>query len=145
MAISRLPSHGLRFGSPPKLQGQDTVQLQLSATVAVMCQLGSAARGGAVSPTRTSAAATKAGRRIGAFYDANHRFADYGHLAAGTGNNKVFAVKQIAGRKARRGTLSDISPSRRHPFEAAQLPRAVAIAEEHVDRPFPRGCEPVHA
>src|SRR3954471_20628647 len=106
MAISRLPSHGLRFGSPPKLQGQDTVQLQLSATVAVMCQLGSAARGGAVSPTRTSAAATKAGRRIGAFYDANHRFAGYGHLAAGTGNNKVFAVKQIAGRKARRGTLS---------------------------------------
>src|SRR5476651_1949624 len=49
--MSRLPSHGLRFGSPPKLQGHEMVQLQLSATVATRCQSGSAARGGAVSAT----------------------------------------------------------------------------------------------
>src|SRR5262245_45380596 len=53
--MSRLPSHGLRFGSPPKLHGQLTVQLQLSATVAVMCQFGAAACGGAMSAVRTSA------------------------------------------------------------------------------------------
>src|SRR6185503_16792107 len=51
IAISRLPSQGVRFGSPPKLHGQETVQLQLSATVAVRCQLGAAARGGALSAT----------------------------------------------------------------------------------------------
>jgi hypothetical protein len=43
MAMSRLPSQGFFVGSPPKLQGQETVQLQLSATVAVTCQLGGAA------------------------------------------------------------------------------------------------------
>jgi hypothetical protein len=32
---------------PPKLQGHEIVQLQLSATVAVTCQFGAAARGGA--------------------------------------------------------------------------------------------------
>src|SRR6185436_16128673 len=46
--IRRLPSHGVRFGSPPKLHGQEMVQLQLSATVAVRCHAGAAARGGAV-------------------------------------------------------------------------------------------------
>src|SRR6266576_78520 len=46
MAMRRLPSQGLRFGSPPKLQGHEMVQLQLSATVATRCQLGSAARRG---------------------------------------------------------------------------------------------------
>jgi len=30
----------MRFGFPPKLQEQETAQLQLSATVAVMCQSG---------------------------------------------------------------------------------------------------------
>src|SRR6185503_3672806 len=44
--IRRLPSQGMRFGSPPKLQGHEMVQLQLSATVAVRCQFGVAARGG---------------------------------------------------------------------------------------------------
>src|SRR5215472_6703459 len=52
--MSRLPSHGFRFGLPPKLHGHEIVQLQLSATVAVMCQFGSAARGGAVSERTTS-------------------------------------------------------------------------------------------
>src|SRR3954470_3754919 len=47
IAIRRLPSHGLRFGLPPKLHGHEIVQLQLSATVAVTCQFGAAARGGA--------------------------------------------------------------------------------------------------
>src|SRR5947209_18544007 len=56
--MSRLPSHGLRFGSPPKLHGHDTVQLQLSATVAVMCQVGAAARG-AVKAARMMATAAK--------------------------------------------------------------------------------------
>src|SRR5947208_16024485 len=49
MEISRLPSHGFFVGSPPKLQGQEILQLQLSATVAVRCQFASAARGGALS------------------------------------------------------------------------------------------------
>src|SRR3954470_13414041 len=57
IAISRLPSHGLRFGSPPKLQGHEMVQLQLSATVAIRCQFGSAARGGAVVTSAMIAAA----------------------------------------------------------------------------------------
>src|SRR5262245_30956513 len=48
MAMRRLPSHGFRFGLPPKLHGHEIVQLQLSATVAVTCQFGAAARGGAV-------------------------------------------------------------------------------------------------
>jgi hypothetical protein len=30
----------MRFGFPPKLQEQETAQLQLSATVAVICQSG---------------------------------------------------------------------------------------------------------
>jgi len=55
-----LPSHGFLFGSPPKLHGHDTVQLQLSATVAVMCQF-SAARGGVVK-ARTRSAAGKSER-----------------------------------------------------------------------------------
>src|SRR6185295_2222658 len=57
MAIRRLPSHGFRLGLPPKLHGHETVQLQLSATVAVTCQFGAAARGGAVSAAQTSTAA----------------------------------------------------------------------------------------
>src|SRR5579862_7333344 len=52
--MRRLPSHGFLFGSPPKLQGHEIEQLQLSATVAVMCQFGSAARG-AVNITRKTA------------------------------------------------------------------------------------------
>src|SRR5215831_2680931 len=56
--MSRLPSHGFRFGSPPKLHGHEIVQLQLSATVAVTCQLGSAARGGAVRAVTTRESAT---------------------------------------------------------------------------------------
>src|SRR5215831_5826254 len=67
MAISRLPSHGLRFGSPPKLQGHEIVQLQLSATVAVMCQSGAAARGGALratSPMVTAASRIRMVRRV---------------------------------------------------------------------------------
>src|SRR2546423_5442046 len=52
MAISRLPSHGFFVGSPPKLHGHETVQLQLSATVAVTCQFGAAARGGTATATR---------------------------------------------------------------------------------------------
>src|SRR5262245_48610311 len=56
--MSRLPSHGFRFGSPPKLHGQEIVQLQLSATVAVTCQLGSAARGGAVNAVTATKNAT---------------------------------------------------------------------------------------
>jgi hypothetical protein len=32
----------MRFGFPPKLHEQETAQLQLSATVAVMCQSGAA-------------------------------------------------------------------------------------------------------
>jgi hypothetical protein len=45
----------MRDGSPPKLHGHDTVQLQLSATVAVRCQFGAAARGGAERATRAIA------------------------------------------------------------------------------------------
>src|SRR5579864_3812157 len=56
MAISRLPSQGLTLGSPPKLHGQAILQLQLSATVAEMCQF-SAARGGVLRASMTSAAA----------------------------------------------------------------------------------------
>ena len=51
--MSRLPSHGFTFGSPPKLQGHETLQLQLSATVAVICQLGVAARGARSPETAT--------------------------------------------------------------------------------------------
>src|SRR5262245_49336263 len=53
--MRRLPSHGIRFGEPPKLQEQETVQLQLSATVAVMRHSGAAARGGTVNATRAMA------------------------------------------------------------------------------------------
>ncbi len=49
--IMRLPSHDMPEGLPPKLHGHDTVQLQLSATVAVRCQFGACAREGT---TRTS-------------------------------------------------------------------------------------------
>src|SRR5262245_18588022 len=55
--MRRLPSHGLRFGLPPKLHGHEIVQLQLSATVAVTCQFGAAARGGTVSAAQISTAA----------------------------------------------------------------------------------------
>src|SRR5438046_4249003 len=59
MEISRLPSHGFFVGSPPKLQGHEILQLQLSATVAVRCQFASAARGGTADnetkPTRAIA------------------------------------------------------------------------------------------
>ena len=41
--MRRFPSHGMRFGVPPKLQEQETAQLQLSATVAVICQSGAGA------------------------------------------------------------------------------------------------------
>jgi hypothetical protein len=64
IAISRLPSHGLRFGSPPKLHGHEIVQLQLSATVAVRCQFGSAARGGAVRVNRPMEMPAKSLRMI---------------------------------------------------------------------------------
>src|SRR5262245_56997394 len=56
--MMRLPSHGLRFGLPPKLHGHEIVQLQLSATVAVTCQFGAAARGGAVRAAENNTAAT---------------------------------------------------------------------------------------
>jgi len=36
----------MELGDPPKLHGHDTVQLQLSATVAVMCQDGVCAAAG---------------------------------------------------------------------------------------------------
>ena len=49
--IMRLPSHDIPEGLPPKLHGHETVQLQLSATVAVRCQLGACAPDGT---TRTS-------------------------------------------------------------------------------------------
>src|SRR6185295_4670350 len=55
--MTRLPSHGLRFGLPPKLHGHEIVQLQLSATVAVTCQFGAAARGGAVMAVNSRTAA----------------------------------------------------------------------------------------
>src|SRR5262245_47518180 len=58
MAMRRLPSHGLRFGLPPKLHGHEIVQLQLSATVAVTCQFGAAARGGAVMAVENNTAKT---------------------------------------------------------------------------------------
>ena len=48
-----------------KLQGQEIVQLQLSATVAVRCQFGSAARGGAVRVSRAMAVPAKSLRMIG--------------------------------------------------------------------------------
>src|SRR5215468_2600900 len=78
MAIKRLPSHGLRFGLPPKLHGQETVQLQLSATVAVMCQFGSAARGGAVSVRTVSETPTAKLRDVieCASYDEDARSCD---------------------------------------------------------------------
>src|SRR5215213_7199326 len=63
--ISRLPSHGVRFGSPPKLQGHEMVQLQLSATVAVRCHLGAAARGGAVSAVSAIVIVTRRVRMAG--------------------------------------------------------------------------------
>jgi hypothetical protein len=60
MVMKRLPSHGSRDGSPPKFHGHDTVQLQLSATVAVSCQLGDCARDGITNTSaRTTIAETK--------------------------------------------------------------------------------------
>ena len=50
----RLPSHGIRLGSPPKLQRQAMAQLQLSATVAVRCQSGACAREGTTRTSRNS-------------------------------------------------------------------------------------------
>src|SRR5262245_53729535 len=61
--MMRLPSHGIRLGSPPKLHGQATTQLQLSATVAESCHDGVCARDGTVRNTRDSAA-TAANVRI---------------------------------------------------------------------------------
>jgi hypothetical protein len=51
--MKRLPSQGMRDGSPPKLQGHDTVQLQLSATVADSCQLATWARDGTTSTSES--------------------------------------------------------------------------------------------
>src|SRR5687767_4935904 len=56
--MKRLPSHGMRDGSPPKLHGQDTVQLQLSATVAVSCQFATCAREGTTSMSDAMATAS---------------------------------------------------------------------------------------
>src|SRR5262245_43628445 len=52
----RLPSHLSPSGSPPKLQRQAILQLQLSATVAVRCQFGACARDGTTSERRMSEA-----------------------------------------------------------------------------------------
>src|SRR4029077_9484413 len=54
--MMRLPSHGIRLGSPPKLHGQATTQLQLSAPVADSCHDGDCARDGTVRTTSKSAA-----------------------------------------------------------------------------------------
>jgi hypothetical protein len=54
MVMNRFPSHGMRDGSPPKLHGHDTVQLQLSATVALSCQLGDCAREGTTTANATT-------------------------------------------------------------------------------------------
>jgi len=56
--MSRFPSHGIRFGFPPKLQEQETAQLQLSATVAVMCQSGAGVCGAAESSATPDETAT---------------------------------------------------------------------------------------
>src|SRR5262245_26963703 len=74
----RLPSHGMCEGSPPKLQGQEMVQLQLSATVAVSCHDGCRATEGTVSAmTRTVTSASMV--RMRTIYtnlqaQAHHRF-----------------------------------------------------------------------
>ncbi len=54
----RFPSQGMRFGDPPKLQGHEIVQLQLSATVAESCQDGVCARMGTVRTSRTRVSRT---------------------------------------------------------------------------------------
>jgi hypothetical protein len=56
------------LGSPPKLHGHEIVQLQLSATVAVMCQAGAAACGGAIRATNRMDAATRQVRMGGRVY-----------------------------------------------------------------------------
>src|SRR5918993_4389246 len=63
----RLPSHGMREGSPPKLHGHDTVQLQLSATVAVSFQTGCRAPDG-TSSNNTARVTTARVVRIGRAY-----------------------------------------------------------------------------
>jgi hypothetical protein len=71
--MKRLPSHGMREGSPPKLQGHETVQLQLSATVAVSCQFVTCARDGTT--IASSAIATASVNRMRTSSTDSHRAA----------------------------------------------------------------------